>query len=173
MKKLIALFVFAATNLLAASAFAVAPIVLPQTFHIGDHWIWDYFDDQGQLYSTERYTVVETNGTKVLFEMSTRFSQTQEFKAHHRFEADVAQCVNANKNWRLKMWAWQNGRWEPFANSKTLMFEEKFNCVLTEIETRQTAAGPQFRTKPNGTWFDSYGVAAEKSFDGYKFRRRL
>ncbi len=150
-----------------------APVVHPSEFKTGKSWTWDYRDAHDKKYSTERYTVIEVQGTNVTFEMATEFPGKPGFVAHHRFEADVAKCVSANKTWRLRMWYLNGTRWEEYSNPKTLPFEEKFNCLPEAISDKENMFGRLVQTMEGGSWYTYDGVAFQKEFDGgYTFQRR-
>ena len=156
---------------LSQSAIA-APIVTASFFKVGDSFAWDYFEKTGAFYSGERYTVIEVNGSKVKFEMGSKFSESAEYIPHHRFEADVAKCVNENKTWHLRMWYLNGSVWEEYSNPKTLPFEEKFNCRVTDVAVREVNGVQLVQTKERGSWYGPNAVAVEKSFKDYDFKFR-
>lgn len=160
-------------NALIATLIAIAaPQIHISEFSQGKTWTWDYYDDQKQLYSTERYEVLSVRGNVVQIEMATEFPSKPGFTAHHRFEADVSRCLNANNSWQLRTWFLNGSKWEEYSNPKTLMFEEKFNCLPEAIDWVKTIFGDMFQTVKNGSWYAYNGVAFEKYFTGYMFRMR-
>ena len=120
----------------------VVPVIQVSDFQVGRHWIWDYVQPSGQIYSTERYEVLSVNGSTVLIEMSSDYGGGQNFKAHTRIEVNVDQCIAAYRNraaktpWSFTMYSIVDGAWSPYDAPKTLAFEEKFNCnphVQTDV----------------------------------------
>jgi hypothetical protein len=157
---------------IAALIAIAAPQIHVSEFTQGKTWAWDYYDDQNQLYSTERYKVLSVTGNVVTIEMATEFPSKPGFVAHHRFEADVDQCLHSNKTWKIRTWYKNGSAWEEYTNPKTAMFEEKFNCLPEAIDWESTIFGEMFQTRKNGGWYAYNGVAFEKKFQGYYFRMR-
>lgn len=110
------------------------PVISAQTFTVGSSWVWKYYEDN-ILFSTEKYTVLESSPTRVLIEMSTRLRGEDSFRVHHRLEANPERCLKAYKNsadfkpWSIALYYWNNNQWNLVEGlEKTLAFEEKFNC---------------------------------------------
>lgn len=113
---------------------AVLPVVSLATFAVGNSWTWDYLEPSGNIYSTERYTVLATRDSVVLIEMASDYAGGQNFKANHRIQVDISQCLGAYKNpvqkkpWKFQMFYLNQGQWTGMEQRNTLAFEEKFNC---------------------------------------------
>lgn len=108
--------------------------VTPDFFKPGQRWHWKYYQD-GVLYSTERYTVLEAAPDRVFFEMSTRLAGETGFTVHHRLEVNPQKCLAAYKNpaqhkpYAFQLYYWRNEKWELVEGlTSPIPFEEKFNC---------------------------------------------
>lgn len=159
-----------------ANTATVTPLatITPDFFKPGQVWHWKYYQD-GVLYSTERYTILEARPDRVLIQMSTRIAGDSEFIIHHRQEVNPQRCLLAYKNpaqyrpWSIKLYYRNQGQWELIDGlTTTLAFEEKFNCnphrfqssyrnthfktMMTDLgeqELFQQRKGPQ----DNSSWF--------------------
>ncbi len=121
-------------------------------------WHWKYYQD-GKLYSTERYTVLEASPTRVLIQMSTKLPGQDQFFVHHLQEVNPQRCLRAHQNpadyrpWSIKLYYKADGHWELVDGlTTTAAFEEKFNCnphrvrnnrIETFVQMRDTDLGPQ------------------------------
>lgn len=191
-------------SLLLTFSFAHAEIPLPVVsaadFTVGRSWIWDYFDQTGAIYSTEKYTVISLVGSVVVIEMASDYGGGQSLKPHTRLRVDVTKCLRAYRNptakqaWSFQMFYLSAGRWTEFDQPNTLAFEEKFNCnpreysspsapYLTEyaeIDGVRVFQQKLYR-RLTGSWFAMTGpqmaVAVRKEFNAdpamsYTFRLR-
>jgi hypothetical protein len=167
--------------LAAASAL---PTVSFDFFRPGRAWTWEYRRaDNGSLYSTETYSVVQRAGRQVLLEMSTSFPGQGVWRAHHRLLVNVDRCLAAYRNpvvkepWSFRMFFKdQSGRWIETEPPTTLAFEEKFNCNPHMHDSREYLTvvredafmHKRWRTL-EGSWFSlegsEAGVMAEKNFN--------
>jgi hypothetical protein len=109
-------------------------VVSADYFVPGKTWVWKYYED-GVLYSTEKYTVLESSPTRVLLQMSTKLPGQAEFFIHHLQEVNPQRCLRAHKNpvdyrpWSINLYYKDNGRWILVDGlTTTAAFEEKFNC---------------------------------------------
>jgi hypothetical protein len=129
-----------------SSELATVPIISALDFKAGKSWTWDYFEPSNQLYSSERYEVIEVLGSEVTLEMSSAYvgknAQLGKYTAHHRILVDLKLCQAAyrtkksRRSWDLRMFALQSsGKWLRLNPGTTLAFEEKFNCNPHVIET--------------------------------------
>lgn len=171
--------------LLPALAESNVATVDISTFQVGKHWTWEYRSADGQLYSTERYTVVGVVKNEVMIEMSTAFPAVGVFNAHHRLRVPLDRCLFAYKNpysvtpWSFKMYSRAGEKWDEFVAPSTLAFEEKFNCNPHRNDSnsyltvfRDSSDGELFMHKLwrrlPGTWFmnegEDRGIALEKEF---------
>lgn len=132
--------------ILTWTALAAPPTPLatihPDFFKPGQVWHWKYYQD-GVLYSTEKYTVLEARPDRVLIQMSTRLAGQRDFIIHHRQEVNPQRCLLAHKNpahyrpWSINLYFKNNGRWELVDGlTTTLAFEEKFNCNPHHFQSR-------------------------------------
>ena len=143
-------------SLMFLSLFARADVTLPTIqigdFSVGRSWTWDYTQADGKLYSTERYTVVETKGSVVLLEISSDYGGGQNLKPNTRIRADLSQCLAAYSNpvqkkpWSMTMYSLGASGWTEFEAPSTLAFEEKFNC------------NPREYLKPSDPYLTVYSV---------------
>lgn len=161
------------------------PVVSVETFQPGRSWTWNYWDGS-EIYSSERYTVLSVQGSVVWIEMATRLAGQTEYYPHHRLKVSVDKCLQSYKTsgeprpWSFSMYYRDGEQWVEMVMSKTLAFEEKFNCnphryakassYLTMF--RDASEGRLFQQKRWGriesSWFllegVEAGVAAEKDF---------
>ncbi len=178
---------FLAVFFIAAKAGATAPVRLPTVaasdFASGRSWTWDYLDQTGVIYSTERYQVLSVNGAVVLIEMSSSMSGSSSLQPHARIQVDVSRCLAAYKNpdfiqpWTIDMFYQdENGAWVSYQPPNTLAFEEKFNCnpnvtltgsgspTTTVFQTVSSETAFQERESgtdgSNDTWFTQSGPNA-------------
>ncbi len=113
---------------------SLLPVVSATNFAVGRAWTWDYFDQTGTIYSTERYTVIEQRGSIVVIELASDYDGRQNLKPSTRIEVDLLKCLAAYKNpgqerkWSIKMFSLASGVWTEMDQPNTLAFEEKFNC---------------------------------------------
>lgn len=152
------------------------PVVSVDDFTVGKTWIWDYFESDGSIYSTERYEVLAVQGSVVLLELSSDYGGGQNLKPNHRLQVDVSQCLRAYRNpvqkqpWKFTMLYLSSGKWTAIEQTNTLGFEEKFNCnpreYLSASAPYLTVYGerngePVFQQKLwrriNGSWFGLTG----------------
>lgn len=110
------------------------PVISTDMFAVGQSWVWKYYEND-LLYSTEKYTVLESRPGRVLIEMTTKLRGESSFKVHHRLEANPQKCLEAYKNpadkkpWGIRLYYWQQNQWNLVEGlTNTLAFEEKFNC---------------------------------------------
>lgn len=173
---------------LIVGSVAALPVVSFEFFTPGRSWTWDYRRvDDGVLYSSETYTVIQRAGRQVLLEMSTVFPGRGAWGAHHRLLVNVDKCLAAHAGtgvpakWSFRMfYKKSDGRWEETWPPSTLAFEEKFNCDshvrdMPEFLTifRDGQRGREFMHKVRrvieGSWFsidgESAGVMSAKIFD--------
>ena len=176
------------------------PTVQMADFQVGRSWTWDYTEDDGKPYSTERYTVIEVNGSTVLIEIASDYGGGQNLKPNTRLRADVAKCLAASLNplqkkpWSMTMFSLGAGGWSEFEAPSTLAFEEKFNCDPhvhlnpadpVRTETSMIDGMHVFQQKllrgPGSSWFADSGpesaVAVKKEFTAdpsmtYQFKLR-
>lgn len=163
---------------ISVSSFSktMVPVTLEQ-FQPQASWSWAFseFDTKTQKWNApylyEKYTVITVQGSKVTIEMSSSSSYPVESPAHHKFIADVSQCLTAyadyktKKPWTVTFYTKSFGpHWELVSSShKPLVFIEKFNCITTiddavQLESDYVQEGPMA------------GVAQFKIFDvNYKF----
>jgi hypothetical protein len=128
-------------------AQTTAPVVktVSAVFFVpGKSWNWKYYAD-GVLYSTEKYTVLESAPTRVLIQMSTKLPGQDQFFVHHLLEANPERCLRARKNpadirpWSIKLYYRDNGAWTLVDGlTTTAAFEEKFNCNPNVIKNVQS-----------------------------------
>lgn len=111
------------------------PQVKIEFFELNRKWIWDYFDMDGKLYSSEQYEVLSRKDDVVLIEMSTTFSKDEEFKPHHRIEVNLSRCYKRYRSplnpvsWSIRLFYKNDEKWVLMSGlDNTLAFEEKFNC---------------------------------------------
>jgi hypothetical protein len=182
---------------LQATGHAQTAIVSPEVFSIGKQWSWTYssFDKknaQWTPYFLETYTVVAREGSLVTVEMSSHpTSESGPTPAHHKFIADVNDCLRAandpqRRNWTVQFYTKSFGLdWELVSRSHpNLVFTEKFNCtgpngVDVATDTFDTQAIFQILPKAHqdASWYflnfqGLEGVAARKFFQpglDYKF----
>lgn len=119
-----------------ATAFALSevPTISASQLTPGNTWTWSYYEgEQRLLYSTERYVVTEHVGTKVVFEIWTKYARTSEFTPSARITVDLKKCERAFRGQRqpfsIGMQGVENGQWSSVTYSmRSTAFEEKFNC---------------------------------------------
>ena len=183
-----------------ANTLGAVPVVRIEEFSVGKSWTWDYFDPKGQVYSTERYTVVAQTGAHLTIEMASDYSGGQNFKSHHRMLVDLNSCLLAYKNpvqkkpWRFQLFYFNRGQWVEIDPPNTLAFEEKFNCnphtyskpsepylTVTDLVDGTPVFMQKLWRRIEGTWFGLDGrvaaIAVAKSFNGspgevYKMKLR-
>jgi hypothetical protein len=148
---------------LFARAEVSLPTIRATDFQVGQSWTWDYTEANGKIYSTERYTVVDLQGTTVLLEIASDYNGGQNLKPNTRVKADVAKCLAAYSNphqkkpWSITMYSHTANGWSEFEAPSTLAFEEKFNC------------NPREYRKPSDQYLTEYSVV-----DGVKvFQQKL
>lgn len=151
-------------------------------FSAGRQWRWNYFDGKDALYSVEQYTVIENKNGVVLIEMSTHFPNETVFKAHHRIQVNIAECLNSyadplqKKAWNMRMFFLDNGVWRETTPPSPLAFEEKFNCNPYKHDSnefltlfRQSPAGEIFMQQRwrrlESSWFMNVGPFKAVSFE--------
>ena len=130
---------FIVAILFSLSAYAApkyVPVVTAQQLKVGNTWFWSYYQkgDLQKWYSTERYRVVEHNGTKLAIEIWSLYSWSKEYTPSAKFTLDLNNCFQAftgpqKKTFALKMYAFVNGAWaDKGYDVDSTAFEEKFNC---------------------------------------------
>lgn len=189
--KLTSAFILAWALGFPAYAEVVGPpvaTITAETFSVGQMWHWNYYQD-GALYSTERYTILEARPDHVVIQMSRRIAGEADFTIHHLQEVNPQRCLQAYKNpadprpWSIKLFFKNQGRWEAMEGlTSTLAFEEKFNCNPhrlkspyrnTYFEVKDTALGAQelFQQRKgpadNSSWYFNQGSSAP-GLMGYK-----
>jgi len=143
---------------------------LRNRFNVGDYYVWLYKDASNQPTSWEKYTVtdVHDNGT-VVIDMSTKFSDKDEFTTHHRMRVNLAdnlKAVDCKDNWKLCGFEYKDcdddgeddavetANWKQFGTGENVQaFEEKFD-VFNMLRHHQgvTITEKKNRTvKMNGT----------------------
>lgn len=159
MKSIFVLFLFLGSAALAQVASSPPLKTISEDFFKpGQQWLWKYFQDH-ELYSTEKYRVLEASENRVLFEMSTKLAEENQFKIHHRLEVDPRKCLRAYQNpsqhrpYSFKLYYYQEGQWQLVEGlTSPIPFEEKFNCNPhrfrgsyrnTYFQTLETDLGPQ------------------------------
>ena len=186
----LSIFVFAST-LTSAAALVFAeervPVINLEQLHEGASWTWDYLTDGTEIYSSERYTIIEVNGATVTIEMATQLPGEPGYTAHTRLLVPVDRCLKAYANkvdpepWSFRMFIRNKDKWDETPAVSTLAFEEKFNCnghIYTksnEFETvfHDSEFGPVFEHKKwrklPGSWYrmngDHAAIAVEKRFE--------
>lgn len=116
---------------------ATVPVIQEQQLQVGNTWTWTYYTegDLQKIYSAEKYQVIEVQGPLKTFEISSRYNNQGDFRAHTRFQVNFRDCQKAYKHpsvktaFFVKLYNLQDGRWsqEPI-EAPSLIFEEKFNC---------------------------------------------
>lgn len=106
----------------------------------GSSWTWLYSEIQEDLtwrsYYVERYELIEENGAKLTFEMSSGApSEPQILETHHRFIVDFRNCERARRDPSHRAWSvefytknYGNGWQRVSVAHPPLVFTEKFNC---------------------------------------------
>ena len=113
------------------------PIASDLEFEKGQIWEWSYYNTDGEIYSVERYKLInievfQLNKT-LWFEMSTSH-QGKPFEAHHQFTVNLRDCYRSHSSQRqrqgfnIKMYPIRNGRLGSPTTVPSTAFEEKFNC---------------------------------------------
>jgi hypothetical protein len=117
--------------------------ITSEYFTPGKSWLWKYYQD-GVLYSTEKYTVLESAPNRVLIQMSTKLPGQTEFFVHHKLEANPQRCLRAHRNpaeyrpWMINLYYRDDGQWTLVDGlTTTAAFEEKFNCNPHRLRTAQ------------------------------------
>mmetsp|Transcript_29727 Transcript_29727/g.45477 ORF Transcript_29727/g.45477 Transcript_29727/m.45477 type:complete len:347 (+) Transcript_29727:89-1129(+) len=121
-------------------------------FRVGDYYVWIYRDSNNQPTSWEKYSVDsvdDENNDVVVINMSTKFSEEEEFVTHHRMTVDLAdnlQAIDGKDSWRLCGFEYKDGEtdtggdtggemematvanWKQFGTGENVQaFEEKFD----------------------------------------------
>lgn len=151
---------------------------LQDRFCAGDYYVWLYRDTNNQATSWEKYTItdVSENGV-VVINMSTKFSDEEEFITHHRMTVNLAdnlKAIEKKDNWKLCGFEYRdvNGddgvatvNWKQFGVGDNVQaFEEKFdvfnmlthplNLITSAKETRMVKLNrdvtPLVRTSRHG-----------------------
>lgn len=198
---------FAAEAWTAATEAAevIVPTVSIEQFAKGKSWTWGYSEVNGTNGESaapnvfETYTVTNVNGNLVTIEMSTSHGTFQKTKPHHKFIANVKDCVEnrlrrPRRSFLVEFYTRSfhpnsQGQWELVSKQhEALMFEEKFNClqkipakdIRLKSEVILGAVTDLFRHDPRAShsWYvnstdDLKGVAALKNFPGkmrYQFQ---
>jgi len=118
--------------------------VAPERFYEGAAWVWSYSEkkedssEYQKPYLYEKYEVVKNQKGLITIEMSSGPDPTNFKSAHHKFIADVEDCLERGstglesklRSWKIafytksieKKWSLVDKRF------KNLAFTEKFNC---------------------------------------------
>merc|ERR1719491_621805 len=130
--------------------------ILRDRFHVGDYYVWLYRDASNQPTSWEKYTItdVRENGI-VVIDMSTKFSDKDEFVTHHRMKVNLAdnlKAVDCKDSWRLYGFEYRDSdddgeddvietaNWKQFGTGENVQaFEEKFD-VFNMLQHHQGEA---------------------------------
>jgi len=123
-------------------------------FTTGDYYVWLYRDSQGIPTSWEKYKVERNEDGIIIIEMSTKFSENEEYVTHHRMTVDLAENLEARDervDWKLKIFEFRDtstGKWSPFGVGENVQaFEEKFD-IFSMIEdanlSRNSNSTPEF-----------------------------
>lgn len=171
------------------------PTISKDSFQVGQQWVWAYSEldkASGQWlepYLYEKYTVIKVDGAKVEVEMSSDSTLDGVSEAHHKFKADIDQCLKAGqseqkmKSWRIAFYTKSFGpQWQLVSSQhQGTPFTEKFNCLSidkeleTEFVTWESELWEIFNPNANGkgSWYfyghpDLMGVTNKKSFGDYK-----
>jgi hypothetical protein len=200
MLKALSLFLVLIQLTSVARSEVALPVISISNFVPGRSWTWDYFQTDGTIWSTERYTVLSRTDQVVLIEISSDYAGGQNLKPNTRLEVDVSQCLlayaksNEKRGWMFKMYSLNGSAWSPYEPNNTAAFEEKFNCNPREylktsdqyLTVYSTIRGtPAFQQKLwrrlNASWFAKEGtnkaVAIHKEFlsdptQTYRFQLR-
>jgi hypothetical protein len=136
---------------------APVAVVSAANFPVGQEWRWNYTDSVGNPYSYEQYTVIENDNGVILIEMASHFPGETVFKAHHRIQVPLEDCLRAYLNasagspWLMRMFFLDSGVWKETEPPSTLAFEEKFNCNPYQYDSREYLT--VFRSSPRGEVF--------------------
>jgi len=100
-------------------------------FRDGDYYVWLYCDMDGNPTSWERYSITQTKPYLVI-EMSTKFSQEEDYKTHHRMKVDLQTHLDAHESregWRVGFeYNHPVDGWTVFGTGENVQcFEEKFD----------------------------------------------
>lgn len=120
------------------NAFAAdLPVASDIDFKEGMMWEWSYRNSEGEIYSVERYKLIDIKtfqlNTTLRFELSTSYNGGA-FDVHHQFTVNLRQCYRSHLNPRqrygfnLRMYPVREGRVERYVIAPSIAFEEKFNC---------------------------------------------
>jgi len=110
-------------------------------FRVGDYYVWLYRDSNNQPTSWEKYSVDSvTENDVVVINMSTKFSDEEEFVTHHRMTVNLAdnlKAIDGKDSWRLCGFEYKDGEtggematvnWKQFGTGENVQaFEEKFD----------------------------------------------
>lgn len=110
-------------------------------FRVGDYYVWLYRDTNNQTTSWEKYSIANVDGNGiVVINMSTKFSDEEEFVTHHRITVSLADNINAvdgKDGWVLLGFEYKDGeaddkmasvKWRQFGIGENVQaFEEKFD----------------------------------------------
>lgn len=122
------------------------PVISSDLFKIGNSWTWAFSAPRGDTgtwetpYLYETYKVTQRKGDLVTIEMSSGPDIDSPFNPHHKFRANVADCLKQGKSksslrrWKIDFYT---KNLPPHANQwkrvsrrhKGLAFTEKFNCL--------------------------------------------
>lgn len=117
-----------------AQALPAVPTIADEQLLPGRSWTWSYYEGEARkLHSTERYTVTEVEGRKVVFEIWTKYADSRVFTPSARLTVDLRKCEKAFRGQRqpfsIGMQGVENGGWSREVYSvRATAFEEKFNC---------------------------------------------
>lgn len=100
-------------------------------------WEWSYRDAQGEIYSVERYKLIDIEvfqlNKTLKFEMATSH-EGKPFEVHHQFSVNLRQCYRSHTSRRqrtgfnIRLYPVRNGRVQRPISAPSIAFEEKFNC---------------------------------------------
>jgi hypothetical protein len=181
--------VFSFTNSISVCTSA-ADVVHTGQFYVGATWTWSYSEwNQGAAdfdapYLFETYRVTEVKGPLVTVEMSSGDREDQKNSPHHKFVANLQECLEFGENpkllrrFRIEFYTKSlDGGWTLLApHYNALAFTEKFNCLSTP-QTRhfdrfpvqgQTVAAFQWQDHWTQSW---YALAPESPLHGVMIRR--
>jgi len=129
-----------------------------ERFRKGNYWVWLYRSPSGQPYSWERYSVCSSGPDDLVIEMSSRFSDTEDYSVHHRMRLSLGESLAAkyyHKAWQFRDFCFkQDGKWceAPFKDN-VQAFEEKFNVFLmADARVQASEVKPDAAVMPGDTW---------------------
>jgi len=104
---------------------------LQSRFQEGDYYVWLYKDQNGIPTSWEKYSVTKSSDGVVVIEMSTKFSEEENYSTHHRMTVNIVDHLESQNNhggWRLGFEHRDGDKWKSFGPGANVQaFEEKFD----------------------------------------------